>query len=597
LENPLLSDRNVEFLLYEVLGAERLCELAAFREHGRETFDLYLGGARRMARTVLLPSYRRMDAQAPELRDGRVRVHPLMKEIYPQLLSLGILNATRPADVGGQQMPLTVASLAAAYLMAGNGSAYGYVGLTSAAAHLMEEFGSDFLKKEFMARLYAGEWTGTMALTEPHAGSSLADVTTRATPTKDGAYLVQGSKIFISGADHDLTENVVQMTLARIEGAPLGIKGISLFAIPNRRFEGGKLVPNDVHVAGAVHKLGSRGIPSLILSFGEQGDCHGWLVGERERGIAHMFQMMNEARIMVGMGGVATASVAYHEALAYARGRPQGRAATARDPQKPQVPIVAHADVRRMLLRQKAIVEGGLALLATTAYQADLAAHAEDATSRHRASLLLDLLTPVAKSFPAEWGFESNALAMQVHGGYGYTSEYLPEAWLRDQKLNSIHEGTTGIQGIDLLGRKAMAEGGAALGVLADEVATVVERARATGLEAAWCDRLGQAMASLVEVTQHLGAKGMAGDVEGMLLHSADYLGLVCVVTIGWQWLLQAAVAREALNKGPGSTEFYQGKLAAAQYWLSTELPRAQLFAELCRSGEDSYARMQNDWF
>jgi butyryl-CoA dehydrogenase len=310
-----------------------------------------------------------------------------------------------------------------------------------------------------------------------------------------------------------------------------------------------------------------------------------------------MFQMMNEARIMVGMGGVATASVAYHEALAYARGRPQGRAATARDPQKPQVPIVAHADVRRMLLRQKAIVEGGLALLATTAYQADLAAHAEDATTRHRASLLLDLLTPVAKSFPAEWGFESNALAMQVHGGYGYTSEYLPEAWLRDQKLNSIHEGTTGIQGIDLLGRKAVAEGGAALGVLNDEVAAVVKRARAAGLETAWCDRLDEAMASLVEVTQHLGAKGMAGDVEGMLLHSADYLGLVCVITVGWQWLLQAAVAREALNDGRGSTDFYQGKLVAAQYWLSTELPRARLFAELCRSGEDSYARMQNDWF
>lgn len=597
MENPLLSDRNVDFLLYEVLGAERLCELAAFREHGRETFDLFLAGARRMARQVLLPSYRRMDAQAPELRDGRVRVHPLMKEIYPQLVSLGLVNATRPASVGGQQMPITVAALAAAYLMAGNGSAFGFVGLTSAAAHLMEAFGSDWLKAEFMSRLYAGEWTGTMALTEPHAGSSLADVTTRATPTGGGYHLIQGAKIFISGADHDLTENVVQMTLARIDGAPPGIKGISLFAIPNRRFEGGRLVPNDVHVAGAVHKLGARGIPSLILSFGEQGDCRGWLVGERERGIAHMFQMMNEARIMVGMGGVATASVAYHEALAYARTRPQGRAAGARDPQKPQVAILEHPDVRRMLLRQKAIVEGGLALLATTAQQADLAAHADDEPSRRRAALLLDLLTPVAKSFPAEWGFESNVLAMQVHGGYGYSSEYLPEAWLRDQKLNSIHEGTTGIQGLDLLGRKAVAEGGAALGILSEEIARAVKRARSAGVDEAWCKRLDEAMTSLVEVTQHLGAKGMAGDVEGMLLHSADYLCLVCVVTVAWQWLLQAAVAREALDAGRGPADFYQGKLAAAQYWLSSELPRAKLFAELCRSGEDSYARMKSDWF
>jgi butyryl-CoA dehydrogenase len=597
LENPLLSDKNVDFLLYEVLRADRLCELAAFREHGRETFDLFLAGARRMARQVLLPTYRRMDAQAPELQGGRMRVHPLMKEIYPQLLSLGLINATRPASVGGQQMPLTVASLASAYLMAGNGSAYGYLGLTSSAAHLLEAFGSDWLKAEFMTRLYSGEWTGTMALTEPHAGSSLADVTTRATPTEGGHYLVQGAKIFISGADHDFAENVVQMTLARIEGAPPGIKGVSLFAIPNRRPEGGRLVPNDVQVAGAVHKLGWRGIPSLILSFGERGDCRGWLVGERERGIAHMFQMMNEARIMVGMGGVATASVAYYESLAYARTRPQGRAPGARDPQKPQVAIVEHADVRRMLLRQKVIVEGGLALLATTARQADLAAHADDAPSRRRASLLLDLLTPVAKSFPAEWGFESNVLAMQVHGGYGYSSEYLPEAWLRDQKLNSIHEGTTGIQGLDLLGRKAVAEGGAALGILSEEIAATIQRARSAGIDPEGCKRLDEAMAALLQVTQHLGAKGVAGDVDGMLLHSSDYLGLVCVVTVAWQWLLQAAVAREAIDAGSEPADFYQGKLLAAQYWLSTELPRAKLFADLCRSGEDSYARMKSDWF
>jgi hypothetical protein len=333
------------------------------------------------------------------------------------------------------------------------------------------------------------------------------------------------------------------------------------------------------------------------LSFGERGDCRGWLVGERERGIAHMFQMMNEARIMVGMGGVATASVAYYESLEYARTRPQGRGPAARDPQKPQVAIVEHADVRRMLLRQKAIVEGGLALLATTAMQADLAAHADDAPSRRRAALLLDFLTPIAKSFPAEWGFESNVLAMQVHGGYGYSSEYLPEAWLRDQKLNSIHEGTTGIQGLDLLGRKAVAEGGAALGILGDEIARTIARARTAGIEEAWCTRLDGAMTALVDVTQHLASKGLAGDVEGMLLHSADYLGMACVVTVAWQWLLQAAVAREALNSGRAPVEFYQGKLTAAQYWLASELPRAKLFADLCRSGEDSYARMKSDWF
>jgi len=297
------------------------------------------------------------------------------------------------------------------------------------------------------------------------------------------------------------------------------------------------------------------------------------------------------------MGGVATASVAYYEALSYARTRPQGRPVGARDPGRPQVPILAHADVRRMLLRQKAIVEGGLALLGTTALQADLAAHADDAATRRRAALLLDFLTPVAKSFPAEWGFESNALAVQVHGGYGYSSEYLPEAWLRDQKLNSIHEGTTGIQSLDLLGRKAMAEGGAALSIFAEQIGTAIRRARAAGVESDWCAAVEEAVTSLVEVTQHLGGLGSTGDVEAMLLHSADYLQMVSIVAVAWQWLLQAAVAREAMAAGRGSPDFYEAKLCTAQYWLRTELPRAALFAALCRSGEDSYARVQPDWF
>jgi alkylation response protein AidB-like acyl-CoA dehydrogenase len=597
VDNPLLSDRNVEFLLYEVLDVDKLCALEAFADHGRETFDLFVQSARRLARERLWPTYRAMDTAPPLLRDGRVFVHPALHELYPQLLALGLTNATRPAAVGGQQLPMVVSALATAYLMAANASVYGYVGLTAAAAHLIEAFGDERLRRDFMTRMYAGEWTGTMALTEPQAGSSLADVTTRAVPTGDGDYLVSGAKIFISGGDHDLTENIVQMTLGRLVGAPAGIKGVSLFAIPNRRLEHGALVDNDVRVAGAVHKIGWRGLPSLILSFGERGDCHGYLVGEPNRGISYMFQMMNEARIMVGMNGTATASVAYYESLAYATTRTQGRAATARDPGKPQVPIVEHADVRRMLLRQKAIVEGALSLLATTAYHADLAAHAADAAQQQRSQRLVDLLTPVAKSFPSEWGFESNALAVQIHGGYGYSSEYLPEAWLRDQKLNSLHEGTTGIQGLDLLGRKVVADGGQALQVFADELQTTMARARAAGVASRWVDALGEALGRVVTLTAELGARGLGGDVEGMVRHSADYLALFSIVAVSWQWLLQAAVAAEAVAAGRGPREFYEGKRSAAQYWLTTELPRVRALADLCASGEDSYAQMQPEWF
>jgi len=444
-----------------------------------------------------------------------------------------------------------------------------------------------------------------MALTEPHAGSSLADVTTRARPAGDGSYRISGSKIFISGGDHDLTDNVVHMTLARIDGAPAGIKGLSLFAIPKSREgeaegeaegEGLTLVDNDVRVSGVIHKIGWRGLPSLILSFGERDDCHGWLVGEPNRGIAQMFQMMNEARIMVGMHGVATASVAYHESLAYAAGRAQGRPPSSRA-QGAQVPIIEHPDVRRMLLRQKSIVEGGLALLATTALHADLAAHASDAAARRRSQLLVDLLTPVAKTFPAEFGFESNALALQIHGGYGYSSEYLPEAWLRDQKLNTLHEGTSGIQGLDLLGRKVVAGGGEALAIFAAEVGAALARARAAGVDGDGCDRLAAALARAIAVTEALAARGAGGDVDGMLLHSTDYLTLFSILAVGWQWIHMAAVAAEARAAGRGPRDFYDGLTCAAQYFLATEVPRINALATLCQSGEDSYARMKPDWF
>ncbi len=332
----------------------------------------------------------------------------------------------------------------------------------------------------------------------------------------------------------------------------------------------------------------------MALAFGEAGDCHGWLVGAPHRGIAYMFQMMNEARIMVGMNGIATASVAYQEALAYARERPQGRPLGARDPAAPQVPIVEHADVRRMLLRQKAIVEGGLSLLAVTARFADAAEHAPSPAERARAALLVDLLTPVAKSFPAERGFEANVLSVQVHGGYGYTSEYLPEAWLRDQKLNSIHEGTSGIQALDLLGRKVMGQGaerGAAFAALVAEIRAGVARARAAGVRGDWIVAVERAVARVEQLTLGLAGLGLSGQVEPMLAHAADYLDLMGVLLVSWQWLVQVAALRE---KGRDDA-FARGKLRAAQYWIATELPRIEHLARLCEDVEDSYLAVTPD--
>ncbi len=588
MANPLVSDTLVDFLLYDVLEVETLCQLPFFADHSKATFTPWLEACRRVAREVLWPTYRPMDEAPPKFENGAVSVHPSMRACWRELVELGVLSASRPAAVGGQQLPLCVATLSHASLMAANLSAYGFAGLTTGAAHLIEAFGNDEVKSLFLSAMYEGRWSGTMALTEPQAGSSLADVKSSATPRSDGRYSIKGSKIFISGGDQDLTENIVHLVLARIDGALPGTKGISLFAVPKKRVERGSLVDNDVTVTGVIHKIGWRGLPSVALSFGDEGQCVGWLVGPPHQGLKCMFQMMNEARLMVGVNAASTASVAFHESLAYARERKQGRPLGVNDATTPPVPLTAHPDVRRMLLRQKAIVDGSLALIGITAKYADLSEHALDDETRSEAKLLLDLLTPIAKTFPAEKGFESNALAVQLLGGYGYSSEYLPESWLRDQKLNTIHEGTTTIQGLDLLGRKVVAGGGAALMALRKEVDATLGRAKERGLP------LGPALATgldaLVRVTSVLGVRGAEGNVMGMLGHSADFMELASIVVIGWVWL-------ELTTRVHGrDDDFAKGLRQAAAYWHATELPRALHLAALCESGETSFLALEDTW-
>lgn len=596
--NPLISDRNVDFLLHEVLDLDALLKLDAFVDHDKETCALYLDACRKVAKEQLYPAYPEMDKEAPSLDgDGQVKLHPKAHGLHASLVELGVIAATRPFEVGGAQLPITVAVMAHAYLMAANLGVYALEGLSTGAARLIESFGSDQLKAQFMDKMYAGEWSGTMALTEPQAGSSLSDVKAVAVPATDGSYRVRGTKVFISGGQQDITENIVHLTLARIAGAPDGIKGVSLFAIPKLRAEGDALVPNDVVCSGAFHKVGWRSLPSVQLSFGDEGDCHGWLVGTPHRGINQMFQMMNEARLMVGMNAAATASVAFFESLNYAKDRPQGRSLTNRDPASPQVPLIEHADVRRMLLRQKAIVEGGFALVTKAAHLSDLAEHHPEAATRQQSALLLDLLTPITKSFCSEYGFESNTLAIQIHGGYGYTSEYLPEAWWRDQKLNTIHEGTTGIQSLDLLGRKAMAGGGAALQLLMSQTQDSLAQAETAGLPDSLRQPLAAAIEAVAGLTMELGAKGMAGEVEEMLRHSFDYLDLMSIVVVAWVWLEQATAAQVGLKTNPSSADFYKGKRAAADYWFRTELTRTPALVTRIRSSETSYADFQQEWY
>jgi len=412
-------------------------------------------------------------------------------------------------------------------------------------------------------------------LTEPQAGSSLADIRTRAFPTESGHYLIKGEKIFISAGDHDGVDNIVNLVLAKIDGAPAGVKGISLFVVPRLRPSEEGFVYNDVNTSGTFHKMGYKGAPITHLSFGDNGDCHGYLVGEPHKGLTYMFRMMNETRLEVGNAAAAIASASYYNALAYAKERPQGRKITAKDPEQPMVPIIEHADVKRMLLFQRAVVEGSLSLLLQCSKYADLAL-VEQEEKKEYFELLLDILTPVAKSYPSEMGILSTSYGLQIHGGYGYCDEYPQEQLYRDIRIHPIHEGTTGIQGIDLLGRKVRMRQGKAFSLFVAEVEKTIEDACHFQSLIPYAERLRDTLTTLQNLTNSLVATS-GDDPEKFLADSTLYLEFFGLLAIAWQWLLQGIAARRALRNNPRQSEacFYEGKLLTCKYFFHYELPKS----------------------
>ncbi|MFO0589632.1 MAG: acyl-CoA dehydrogenase [Polyangiaceae bacterium] len=595
--NPLLEEKGIDFLLHDVLGAAELFSLPDFAEHNRATIDLVLGSARRISREVLLPAFRAMDAEAPSLEGGRIRVHPAMRDAYRALVELGLISAPLPPAAGGMGLPMMAQAAALVQVFAANVSAGFFPALTSQVAQIVGMLGAPEIQEAYGQKLVSGEWTGTLAFTEAQAGSDITEIRTSATKAAEGHYLLHGEKIFISAGDHDLTDNVVHVVIARIEGAPPGPMGLSLFVVPRLRPEGGALVPNDVQTTGLLHKLGWRGLPSAVLRFGEEGDCRGFLLGEANQAIVYLMGALGPVRLLFSMTSTASALAGYRASLEYARDRVQSRPIAPPDPTKGPVAIIEHADVRRMLLRQKAIVEGALALVLSLAKYADVAMHGATPEARGRAHTLFELIAPAAKGFTGERGFESNALAIQVLGGHGASVDHPVEAYLRDQKLNTLHAGTTGTLALDLLGRQALADGGAPIRMLGEEIGQAVSRARKAGVDGAWCDAIESGFAELAKVTMDVAGFAQAGDPEKMLRHATDYMDLFGTVVIGWQWLLQAAAARECQSSGGYEAAFLEGKLGAAQYWMATEMPRIAHLASLCRTAEDSYARMQSDWF
>ncbi len=569
-----VSKRNLEFLLYEVFDLLSLTKHAYYREHDRQMFTMVLETSLKMAEETFLPILAEMDRQPPELAAGTVKVHPAVRKILRDFGEGGWIGSIHPESVGGFQLPLMLDNACSFVFSAANYSAIIYPGLSKGAAGLIINFGSQELIDAYIPKLLSGEWQGTMALTEPQAGSSLTDLTTTAEPTANGHYKMRGRKIFTSAGEHDGVDNIIHLMLAKIPGGPPGVKGISLFVVPKKRIENGKLVSNDVAASEVYHKMGYRGAPILGLSIGENNDCRGYLVGEPHQGLRYMFQMMNEARLGVGMGAAAIASAAYYTALDYTRQRLQGRKPTEKDPSKPQTPIIEHADVKRMLLFQKAVVEGSLSLLMQCSYYADLVKVLPDGDEKRRYELLLDLLTPIAKTYPSEMGIQSVSQSLQCLGGYGYCDDFPVEQYYRDARIHPIHEGTTGIHGMDLLGRKVTIKDGAAFQLYLAEIRQTLERARAISTFQPLANQLEAALTSLEQVTTHLIGLSQSAGTEHFLADATLYLELFGVITMAWQWLIQGLSAHAALEKSPAETDFYQGKLHTLRYFFRYELPK-----------------------
>jgi butyryl-CoA dehydrogenase len=597
--SPLIDRRHLDFMLYELLEVERLARYPRFAEHGRETFDAAIELAHQLAVSKFLPHNRKSDLNEPRMVDGRVELIPEIGESLRAFNEAGFMAVLADFEDGGMQLPFVIGAVCDCMFSAANPSTVAYPALARGVANLLEAYASDDQKRLYMKPIVDGRYYGTMCLSEPQAGSSLADIKTQAEPQADGSYRISGAKMWISAGDHELGENIVHLVLAKIPGGPPGVRGISLFIVPRWRVgdDGARGPRNDVSLAGLNHKMGQRGSVNTFLKFGESGDCHGYLVGQPHQGLTYMFHMMNEERIGVGLGAVQQGSAAYLYSLQYARERRQGRHPDQKDPASPPLPLIEHADVRRMLLLQKCWVEGAQALGFYTALLVDQARDPDD-TVRGESALLLDLLTPIIKAWGSDYSLKANELAIQILGGYGYTREYPVEQCYRDNRINPIHEGTNGIQALDLLGRKAMMQNGAALKLLLREIGASCAQAAALPELQALAAQLGAAAKLAGAATAAVGQRMAAGEVRLGLANAGHYMTLLGHVVIGWLWLRQATIAQNALaGANEADAAFYQGKLQACRFFFAHELPQVELAAKLVSEAEPSAHAMRAEWF
>lgn len=599
----LLADRrDVDFVLHEQLEISRISKHDTFAEFNRKTIDLIVTEARNLAIKEILPTREIGDREGTRFENGRVTVPKEFHRAYDLFLEGEWLAMTEDPEWGGQGMPRTVALSAGDYFNAANYAFMMYPGLTHGAGKLVEAFGTDKLKKLFLKNMYTGKWTGTMLLTEPEAGSDVGALTTTATRNEDGTYHITGSKIFISSGEHDLSENIIHPVLARIEGAPEGTKGISLFLVPKIWVEddGSLGEPNDVVCTGTEEKMGIHGNSTCSLTLGGKGNCRGMLLGEENKGMRAMFLMMNEARLLVGLQALSCASASYLNAVNYARERVQGKNLMSfMDENAPAVPIIQHPDVRRQLLTMKAYVEGMRSLLYYVAYCDDMLEISNDEAEKAKYKGLIDILIPIAKGYVSDHAYDVCNIGMQVYGGYGYIKEYPQEQFVRDCRITMIYEGTNGIQAMDLLGRKLGMNEGKSVMDLLGEVQSVIARAKAIPVLTDLADRLTEALNKLGEVAMHMGKTAMSAKALDAFAFAYPFMDVMGDVVMAWMLLWRASIAAKRLEEGAKKKDqaFYEGQTRSAEFFIHSILPTSMGKMSAILGCNDAITRISEDAF
>ncbi len=604
MDSKLINRRDIDFVLYEWLDVEALTSRARFREHSRETFDAILDLAENMARDLFASHLKKSDQDPPRMEGEQIYLPAEVETAVKAHAQAGFISAGFDAEWGGMQLPSVVERAVHGHFVAANVGTTNYISLTVGAARLLTKWASPEQAQMFAVPMLEGRFFGTMGLSEPQAGSSLGDIITRADLQEGRTYRIRGNKMWTTAGDHPMGENIVHMVLAKVpdkDGKLIpGVKGISLFIVPKFLVnEDGTIGDrNDIVLAGLNHKMGHRGSTNTLMNYGEgkykpmgEEGAVGYLVGEVNEGLACMFHMMNHARTGVGLAATSLGYTGYLHALQYARERNQGRDPNDKDPNNPQIPIIRHTDVKRMLLAQKAYVEGGLGLTLYCAKLIDEQTTSTDDKERIRLSGILDILTPIAKAWPSQWCLKANELAIQVHGGYGYTTDFNVEQYYRDNRINPIHEGTHGVQGLDLLGRKVIMKGGGPFVALLKEIEQTVCDARKTPELTAYGDALDAVFVRISKITQKLHSET---ELARTLANSSAYLEAFGHAVVAWIWLQQAKVVVESPDR---DTDFYRGKLQACSYFFNWELPSIQSHLDILERIDTIPLEMEDAWF